>query len=136
MGKWESELDKVLKISEQDANSFKEWTTHYQQVVDAAQAFISGYAKSAPKLGKNLAALMDTAEECGRAAAELSVYEDDYEEAKKKSDKSEMKKIEANMKPLIKAFDQGKQANRDAAKEGNKEGQAINSLLETLGGTI
>ena len=136
MGKWESELNKVLKISEQDAKSFKEWTTHYQQVVDAAQAFISGYTKSGPKLGENMAALMDTAEECGRAAAELSVYEDDYEAAKKKKDKVEMNKVEAKMKPLIKAFDQGKQANRDAAKEGNKEARGINSLLETLGGTI
>jgi len=136
MGKWESELKKVLKQSEEDAKAFEEWTAHYEQVVAAAQAYIGGYAKIAPKLGKTIAALMDTAETCGRAAAELSVYEDDYEEAKKNKDKDAMKTIEAKMKPLIEAFDQGKEANRNAAKEGIVQGQEVNGLLETLSGAI
>lgn len=135
MGKWESELNKILKVSEKDAKAFEEWKAHYEQVVDAAQAFISGYARFAPKFGKSAAALMETAEDCGRAAAELSVYEDDYEEAKKNKDKDGMKKIEAKMKPLIDAFDRSKEANRNAAKEANKEGEGMNSLLKTLSGT-
>jgi Zn-dependent M32 family carboxypeptidase len=136
MGKWDSELNKVLKVSEQDAKAFEEWKAHYEQVLDAAQAFVGGYAKFAPKFAKTVATLMETAEQCGRAAAELSIYEDDYEEAKKNKDKDEMKKIEAKMKPLIETFDRGKEANRNAANEGNKEGDGMNSLLEALGGTI
>ncbi len=136
MGKWESELNKVLKMSESDVKAFEEWTTHYQGIVDAAQAFVSGYAKAAPKLGKVNSTLMESAEDCGKAAAELSVYEDEYEEAKKNKNKDEMKQIEAKMKPLIEAFEQSKDRNRTAAKDGNKEGDALNELAAAISGAI
>ena len=136
MGKWQKELDKVLKISESDAKAFEERTSYYEAVIAAAQGFISGYAKTAPKLGKSISALMDTAEECGRAAAELSVYEDDYEEAKRAKDKGRMKESEQKMSPLVKAFESGKKQNRTAAQEGNKEGHELDKLLGALSGAI
>jgi len=134
--KWEGELKKVLKLSESDAKNFEDRTSYYENVISAANAFTSGYAKSATKLGKSLSTLMETAEVCGRAAAELSVYEDDYENAKSSNDTAEMKRIESKMKPLVDTFENGKKENRSAAQDGNKESQEIEKLLDGLRAAI
>ena|SRR3990172_4605325 len=47
--KWEGELKKVLKLSESDAKNFEDRTSYYENVISAANAFTSGYAKSATK---------------------------------------------------------------------------------------
>ena len=132
MGKWQGELNKILSQSQKDAKSFNEETAKFEKMVAAAGALSSAYSKFAPKIGKSIAALMETAEECGRAAAELSVYEDDYDKAKKKKDKDGMKKAEAKMKPLIKSFENGKKGNRKAAQDGNKDYHDFLKSVEAL----
>jgi hypothetical protein len=130
MGQWDKELDRFLKLSQKDKENYEHWTTHYEGIVDSAQAYISGYTKAAPKFAKTLATLMETSEICARAAAELSVYEEEYEAAKKNKDKGEMKKIEGKMKPLIESFENGRKDANAAVAESKKEQERVEKLLD------
>ena len=136
MGKWKKELDKVLALSQEDAKALEEVKKEFEGVIDAAQTFINTYTKVAPKMGGSISALMDSAEDCSRAAAELMVYEDDYEKAKKAKDKAEMKTLDGKMKPLAQAFDKGKKENRKASEDVNKNTRQLFKLLDGLSSAL
>jgi hypothetical protein len=132
MGKWESTLEKVLKYSADSKKSADDKMGRCQTAVDAAHAFISAHGKSAPKVAKAMSELIDASEDCGRAVAELSVYEDEYEQAKKDKVKAQIKKLEAKMKPLEEAFENGRKEVHKAADDVNKAYDEIMKLVDPL----
>jgi phage-related tail protein len=125
MAKWESELQKVVDRSAANKKAIDGQMLLYAKAVDAAQAFIGAHSKSAPKLTTALAAMMDGREDCGRAAAELMVYEEDLDKAKKGKDKAKMKEIEAKMKPLINSFESSRKEINSAIDDLKKADQEI-----------
>ena len=125
MAKWDGELKRVVERSAENKKLIDDRMKLYEKAIEAAQAFIGAHAKSAPKISKALAEIMDAEEDCGRAAAELSVYEEDLEKAKKANDKAEVKKIEAKMKPLIKTFEDGRKEMKTAADDATKAAAEI-----------
>jgi hypothetical protein len=131
-GKWESEMERVVKISQDAKKLGDDSMQKYQQAFDAAQGFMSGHAKSAPKLTKALSEMMDAEEECARAAGELSVYEEEYEAAKKAKDKDQMKQLENKMKPLIQTFETNKKEHNTVLAEFQKNRQELDGLLATV----
>lgn len=120
MGTWQKELDRVLAQSVQNKKFINESTDYYQKVVDAAQGFIGAYAKAGPQFGKLQCTLMDLAEEAALAAGELLVLEDELEAAEKAGDKSEVKKIQAKMKPFIAKFEDAKKEGLKLAEDGTR----------------
>lgn len=132
MGKWQKELDQVLKQSEKNKKILEESAAYYQKVVESAQTFTAAYTKAAPQFGKTLATLLDLAEECARAAGELTVLEDELEAAQKSNDKSAVKKIEAKMKPFIATFESVKKEGLKVAEETNKADDDLMKLVEAV----
>jgi hypothetical protein len=78
--------------------------------------------------------MMDAEEECARAAGELSVYEEEYEAAKKAKDKDQMKQLENKMKPLIQTFETNKKEHNTVLAEFQKNRQELDGLLAALNG--
>jgi len=132
MGAWQKELDRILEQSQKNRKVTESKQAEYQGLVDAAQAFVSGYAKAGPQLEKWLSTLMDLAEEAARAAGELMVYEDELEAAKSAGDKGEIKKIEAKMKPLIATFESVKKEGLKTSEECNKKLDELDALRDTV----
>ena len=108
MERWEVKLEKVLKLSAENKQMMDESEAKWQQVLNAAQAFIGAHGKGAAKVAKSYSALTDAEEQAGRAVAELSVYEEEYDSAKKSKDKDKMKELDEKMKPLIKSWEDAK----------------------------
>lgn len=136
MGTWQKELDRVLAQSVQNKKFINESTDYYQKVVDAAQGFIGAYTKAGPQFGKLQSTLIDLAEDAALAAGELSVLEDQLEAAEKAGDKSEMKKIQAKMKPLIAKFEDAKKEGLKLAEDGNKTDDELKKLVGAVEGAI
>jgi hypothetical protein len=120
MGKWNDELKKVVVRSAENKKAIDDRLSLYGKAIEAAQAFIGAHAKSAPKLTKALSEMMEAEKDCGEAAAELSVYEEDLEKAKKEDNKAEIKKIEDKMKPLVQKFENGRKEMKSAADDAAK----------------
>lgn len=133
MGKWEDKLQKILKLSAENKQMNDEYEARWQQVVSAAQAFMTTHARLSIKVKKSYADLMDAEEKGGVAVAELSVYEDDYEAAKKAKDKDQMDQLDKKMKPLIKSWDDAVKRHQSAGEEMKKSGLEIESAREALG---
>jgi hypothetical protein len=136
MGTWQKELDRVLAQSVHNKKFINESTDYYQKVVDAAQDFIGAYTKAGPQFGKMQSTLIDLAEEAALAAGELSVLEDELEAAEKAGDKSEVKKIQAKMKPFIAKFEEAKKEGLKLAEDGNKTDDELKELVGAVEGAI
>jgi hypothetical protein len=132
MGKWDSKLQEILKLSAENKQMMDEFEAKWQQVLSAAQAFIGAHGKGAAKVAKSYSALTDAEEQGGRAVAELSVYEEDYESAKKSKEKDKMKELDEKMKPLIKSFEDAKKKHLAAGDEMRKQGAEIESSIAAL----
>jgi hypothetical protein len=132
MGKWESKLQELLKISADNKQMMDEFNAKWQQVLAAAQAFISAHGKVSPKVAKSYSQLTDAEEQGCRAVAELSVYEEEYEAAKKARDKDQMKALDEKMKPLIKSWEDAKKKHQASGDEMRKQGTEIESSIEAL----
>jgi chromosome segregation ATPase len=132
MGKWQAELDRLVERSAENKKAIDDMLSHWEKVVDAAQAFVSAHSKGASKLTKASSDLLDAEEDCGLAAAELVEYEEKLETAKKAKDKDEMKDLEDKMKPLVKNFENGRKEHATAVEEGMKVGKDVNALKDAL----
>jgi len=132
MGTWETKLQQVLKYSQDIATGQDKADKHYAKVIAAGNAVSTAHAKTGPIVAKNISAMMDTLEDAGRIAAELSVYEDDLAAAKKAKDKSKVKDISKKMKPLIKSFDDIRVQTKKCQEKNNKEYNALNKLKDAL----
>jgi hypothetical protein len=132
MGKWDDKLKDVVKLSAENKQMMDEAEVHWQQVLSAAQAFISAHGKGAAKVAKSYSQLMDVEEEGGRAVAELSVYEEEYEAAKKAKDKDQMKQLDDKMKPLIKSWEGAVKKHQSAGDDMRKQGAEIGSSIDAL----
>jgi hypothetical protein len=136
MGTWQKELDRLLAQSEHNKKWIEKQTAYYQKVVEAAQGFTVAFTKSGPQFGKAQSELLDLAEEGALAAGQLSVLEDDLETAKKAGDKSEVKKIEAKMKPLIANYESTKKEGLKLAEDSNKLDDELQELVKAMEGAI
>jgi hypothetical protein len=133
MGKWDDKLQQILEVSKVNVQLNEKFDARCGKLVTAAQAFIGAHAKGAGKLSKNLAEMMDSAEEAGRAVAELSVYEDEYEAAKKAKEKDKMKELDDKMKPLIKSFEAAQKKHNSAKDELIKTRDEIKGTIDVVG---
>ena len=75
---------------------------------------------------------MDQLEESSRATAELSVYEDDLEAAKKSKDKAKVKKLEKKMAPLIKTVENGTKNGQTLLNDYWKEKDKLTALGDAV----
>jgi hypothetical protein len=132
MGAWQKELDRILAQSQKNRKIIEEKQAEYQEVADAAQAFVGGLTKAGPQLEKTISSLLDLAEEAARNAAELMVMEDELEAANNAGDKAEVKKIEAKMKPFIAQFEAVKKEGLKVSEDGNQILDELKKLQETV----
>jgi hypothetical protein len=132
MGKWSEKLEEVVALSAENKKMMDESKAKWQTVLSAAQAFIGVHGKGAAKVAKSYAELMDAEEAGARAVAELSVYEEEYDAAKKAKDKDQMKELDDKMKPLIKSWEDAKKKHRAAGDEMRKQGAEIDSSIGAL----
>src|SRR5690348_9851530 len=93
MGKWEKELTRIAERSAENKKAIDDKMQALEKAVEAAQAFVSAHAKSAPKMSKASAQILDAEADCAEIAGELMQLEEKFEKAKKNDDKDEMKKI-------------------------------------------
>lgn len=132
MGKWQKELDAKLKLYAADRKKYEALKKRYQAVVDACNAFTSGYAKASTEIADLFSQLQDNSDQCGRAVAELSVYEDDLAAAKKSKDKKQEKEIQKKMDPLIKTYEASKKEANKIVEDYNKQLGDLKKLFEAI----
>jgi hypothetical protein len=132
MGKWDDLHQRILETTENNKQVIEEFEARCAKVVNAAQAFIGAHAKGAGKLSKGLAEAIDAAEDSGKAVADLSGYEKEYEAAKKAKDKNKMKELDDKMKPLIKTFEAAKKKHIGILDELRKTRDEIKVTIEAL----
>jgi hypothetical protein len=132
MGKWEDKLQKILQLSADNKKMNDEYEARWQKTFSAAQAFMTTHARLSVKVKKSYSDLMDAEEKGGVAVAELSVYEEEYDVAKKAKDKDQMDQLDKKMKPLIKSWDDAVKKHASAAEEMKKTGEEIESAREAL----
>jgi hypothetical protein len=121
-----------VKLSAENKQMMDEHEAQWQQVLAAAQAFISAHGKSASKVARSYSDLSDAEEEGARAVGELAAYEEEYEAAKKAKDKDQMKQLDDKMKPLIKSWESAKKKHQAAGDEMRKLGAEVESAVEAL----
>ena len=112
MGKWKSKMKAIIKQSQKDAGLFDSLESRYEGVVDACNALTSAYSKAASDFAGLKDDLQSASKKSVDAVAELSVYEDDMDQAKKDKDKDREKELKKTMSPLEKEYETG-------GKEGN-----------------
>ena len=76
--------------------------------------------------------LLDAEEDSASLSAQLVDLEVELEAAKKDKDKDKMKRLEDEMKPLIKNFENGRKGHKTAVDEGMKVGKEVNALRDAL----
>jgi hypothetical protein len=133
MNKWDEKLKQIVEASKVNVQLNEKFDARCGKLITAAQAFIGAHAKGAGKLAKCMSEMMDSAEEAGKAVAELSVYEDDYEAAKKDKDKDKMKELDEKIKALAKSFEASQKKHNSAKDELIKTRDEIKGTIDALG---
>jgi hypothetical protein len=125
MGKWEAELTRTAARSAENKESIDKQMEAVQKAVDAAQKFVSAHGKAAPKVAKASAEILEAEADCAELAGELMILEEQFEKAKKDKNDDEMKKIAAQMKPLISKFESGRKEMHSASADAQKAYEEI-----------
>jgi hypothetical protein len=136
MGKWESELMIVAERSAKNKKGTDEKLQMLKSAVEAAQKFVNAHAKGVPKINKASSQMLDASHECAEAAGELMILEEKFDKAKKDKDDAAMKKIAAEMKPLIGKFDCGRQDLKTAVETAYEALEEITKQAVDLKGMV
>ena len=107
-----------------------------EKAFDAAQKFVSTHGKSAPKLSKASSEMLEAEADCAEHAGELMILEEQFEKAKKGKADDEMKKIAAQMKPLISKFEKGRDEMKSAVEDAIKAYDEIAKTAMDLKGML
>jgi hypothetical protein len=123
-----SVLKDALQASQNIVKTQNTVFTAFDKYVGSAQAMIGSYSKNAAVLTRMANAMNALVEDFGKAAAEISVYEDEYAQAEKDKDKEKMKELAKKMRPLAKIADK---ARADHGKLVQKHDKLMNDMVAT-----
>lgn len=133
MGMYQKKLQGLLKASVTHKKTHDAHQARFEKMVDAANAFTSAYSKAASKMTSGMSSMTDSIEECGKLAAELSVYEDELAKAQKSKDKKAIAAAQKKMKPLIAKYQAGAKVGDKTVADWNKARQELDRLASAIG---
>ena len=126
----------VVERSAKNKKGTDERLKELATAVEAAQKFLNAHAKGVPKINKASSQMLDASHECAEAAGELMILEEKFDKAKKDKDDDAMKKIAAEMKPLIGKFDCGRQDLKTAVEAAYAALEEITNQAVDLKGMV